>query len=236
MVVFGYCRVSTERQAAEGESLDVQERQIHGYAHMKDLRVHEMIVDRGVSGGQPLVLRPQGGALIQLVNPGDIVIVAKLDRMFRSALDALQIVKQFREMEVHLHVLDLGGEVTNEGLSRLFLTIAAAFAEAERERIRERVRVAKEFARVEGRFGGGKRPFGFVVGSDGQLQPYGLEQEAVHFIMENQLHGLKKKSLRQVALEVRRRFQIPVSHMTVARVVARETKSNKPDEVSTDLN
>jgi putative DNA-invertase from lambdoid prophage Rac len=33
MAVFGYCRVSTVRQVDEGESLDVQQRQLQGYAH-----------------------------------------------------------------------------------------------------------------------------------------------------------------------------------------------------------
>ena len=37
MAIYGYCRVSTARQANEGESLDVQRRQIEGYAHMHGL-------------------------------------------------------------------------------------------------------------------------------------------------------------------------------------------------------
>ncbi|HME21272.1 MAG TPA: recombinase family protein, partial [Acetobacteraceae bacterium] len=40
---------------------------------------------------------------------------------------------------VKLHLLDLGGDIAGNGISKLFLTIAAAFAEAERDRIRERI-------------------------------------------------------------------------------------------------
>jgi putative DNA-invertase from lambdoid prophage Rac len=56
MPVFGYCRVSTARQANEGESLDVQRRQTEGYAHMHGLVLDQIVIEEGVSGsmsGQP---------------------------------------------------------------------------------------------------------------------------------------------------------------------------------------
>ena len=65
-----------------------------------------------------------------------MLIAAKLDRLFRSALDALQTVASLKEHGVSLVLLDLGGDISNNGMSKLFLTIAAAFAEAERDRIR----------------------------------------------------------------------------------------------------
>jgi DNA invertase Pin-like site-specific DNA recombinase len=52
MTVYGYTRVSTERQADEGESLDVQQRQIGGYAMMKGLEIGRVFVERGVSGSE----------------------------------------------------------------------------------------------------------------------------------------------------------------------------------------
>ena len=48
MATFGYCRVSTARQATEGESLDVQRRQIEGYALMQGLTIDEVVVEEGV--------------------------------------------------------------------------------------------------------------------------------------------------------------------------------------------
>ncbi len=62
-----------------------------------------------------------------------MVIAPKLDRLFRSALDALQVVEMLKARGVKLHLLDLGGDIAGNGLSKLFLTIAAAFAEAERD-------------------------------------------------------------------------------------------------------
>jgi DNA invertase Pin-like site-specific DNA recombinase len=77
----------------------------------------------------------------QISARGDVVIAPKLDRLFRSALDALQVAEDLRKRGVSLHLLDLGSDISG-GLSKLFLTIAAAFAEAERDRIRERMRAA----------------------------------------------------------------------------------------------
>ena len=53
MAVYGYCRVSTARQASEGESLDVQRRQIEGYAHMHGLTLRGVTVEEGLSGIHP---------------------------------------------------------------------------------------------------------------------------------------------------------------------------------------
>jgi hypothetical protein len=124
MAVYGYCRVSTARQASEGESLDVQRPQIEGYAHMHGLTLRGVTVDEGVSGSIPVNERPKGGPLFAKLRKGDIVIAPKLDRLFRSALDALQVVEDLRKRGVSLHLLDLGGDISGNGLSKLFLTIA----------------------------------------------------------------------------------------------------------------
>ena len=69
MTTIGYARVSTVRQADEGESLDVQERTIAGYALMHGLIIDKVFVERGVSGSKPLSERPQGAALLAVLSP-----------------------------------------------------------------------------------------------------------------------------------------------------------------------
>src|SRR5690349_1095873 len=118
MSTYGYCRVSTTRQADEGESLDVQKRMIEGYALMQGRRIDRVFVERGVSGSKPISERPEGKALLAVLQPGDVVITAKLDRMFRSALDALDVLGQLKEQGVSLHMIDLGGDVTGNGISK----------------------------------------------------------------------------------------------------------------------
>jgi putative DNA-invertase from lambdoid prophage Rac len=95
------------------------------------------------------------------LQPGDIVLVPKLDRMFRSAMDALSVVTDLRERQIALHMLDLGGDLSSNGISKLVFTILSAVAEAERDRIRERVTEVKRDQRARNRHLGGTIPFGF---------------------------------------------------------------------------
>jgi putative DNA-invertase from lambdoid prophage Rac len=215
MAIYGYCRVSTIRQATEGESLDVQRRQLEGYAHMHGLALTEVVVEEGVSGSVPVEERPVGGPLFAKLQRGDIVIAAKLDRLFRSALDALKVVEDLKGRGVKLHLLDLGGDIAGNGLSKLFLTIAAAFAEAERDRIRERIGQVKADQRARGRYLGGKVPFGFRRGDSGELVPHEAEQEAISEIVALRAQG---KALRAIAAAAQAKGH-RISHEGVAGVL-----------------
>ena len=114
MAIYGYARVSTLRQANEGESLDVQRRQIEGYAHMHGLALDEIIVEEGVCGSIPSSSGPPAARCSPSWRSGDIVISPKLDRLFRSALDALIVVEDMRKRGVGLHLLDLGGDISRQ--------------------------------------------------------------------------------------------------------------------------
>jgi len=215
MAVFGYCRVSTARQASEGESLDVQRRQVEGYAHMHGLTLDAVIVEEGVSGSVPVADRPAAGPLFAKLGRGDIVIAPKLDRLFRSALDALKVVEALKGRGVKLHLLDLGGDIAGNGLSKLFLTIAAAFAEAERDRIRERVAQTKADQKARGRYLGGIMPFGYRRGGDGELVPHDAEQEAIREMAALRAQGAP---LRAIAAAMRTKGH-KISHEGVAGVL-----------------
>ena len=202
MAIYGYSRVSTMQQADDGESLGVQQRQIEGWAHMQGEALAHLYVERGVSGSVPIADRPEGGLMWSRLKRGDVVVASKLDRLFRSALDALQTVEALRARGVSLVMLDLGGDISGNGLSKLFLTIAAAFAEAEKDRIKERIVQVKRDQKGRGRYLGGKVPYGFTVGSDGGLV---ADPEAAKVIETIQAMREDGSSLRaiQSALPVR---------------------------------
>ena len=168
MRTFGYSRVSTVEQADEGSSLDSQQTQIIGYAMMKGWTVNEQFVERGVSGSTPFADRPEGKRLLTLAGKGDVIITPKLDRAFRSAYDALGVLEELKDRGVGLHMLDLGGDVVNNGMSKMMFTVLAAFAEGERDRIRERIRDAKRHLASQRIFSGGRRPFGSDIVMDGE--------------------------------------------------------------------
>lgn len=163
MSTYAYVRVSTDDQFKNGESLGVQQRTIDGYAMMRGLTVDRTFVEGGVSGSVPLAERGQGNALLTVLKPGDTVICAKLDRAFRSALDALKILEDFKARGIGLHLIDLGGDVCSDGISKLVFTILSAVAEAERDRIRERIATVKQDQKSRGCYLGGIIPFGYTV-------------------------------------------------------------------------
>ena len=64
MAVYGYTRVSTDRQAEDGESLGTQQRIIEGYAMMNALKSDKIFIEHGVSGSRPVGERPEGAGLV----------------------------------------------------------------------------------------------------------------------------------------------------------------------------
>lgn len=216
MAVYGYVRVSTVRQASEGESLDVQHRTVGGYALMHGIVVDQVFVERAVSGSIPLNDRPQGAALLALVQPSDAIITPKLDRMFRSALDALAVLSRLRDRSVALHMVDLGGDVATNGISKLVFTILSAVAEAERDRTRERIAEVKRDQRTRNRYLGGTLPFGWCVGPDGALAPAPDQQEALAQMRALRAEGLSLRTVagRMTAAGVR------ISHVGVKNAIA----------------
>ena len=189
MAVFSYTRVSTTAQTEEGESLGAQQRRVEGYAMQHDLTVDRHFVERGVSGSVPLDERPEGKALLAILKPGDVIITPKLDRMFRSALNALGVLEGLKQQGVSLHMIDLGGDVTGNGISKLVFTILSAVAEAERDRIRERIADVKRDQKTRGRFLGGSRPFGWQIAADGSLEPLESERKALLAMRRMQKDG-----------------------------------------------
>lgn len=217
MAIYTYSRVSTGRQAEEGESLGAQTRRAEGYAQMQCLTIDAHFVERGVSGSVPIGDRPEGRRLLTTLQHGDIVITPKLDRMFRSALDALNTMGALRDRGVSLHMIDLGGDVTGNGIAKLVFTILAAVAEAERDRTRERIADVKRDQRKRGRYLGGTVPFGFALRDDGSLAEVEAEQAAVREMFELQTAG---KSLRVIAAVMAARgFQM--SHNRVRDILSR---------------
>ena len=106
-------------------------------------------------------------------------------------------------------------DISGNGLSKLFLTIAAAFAEAERDRIRERIGQVKADQKARGRYLGGKVPFGFRRGESGELVPCEAEQEAIREMIALRAQG---RPLRAIAEAVAAKGH-KLSHEGVAGVL-----------------
>jgi site-specific DNA recombinase len=201
----GYCRVSSQEQI-NGTSLTEQQKQIEAYATLNGLELVNIYVDAGVSGGKALADRPNGSKLIAALETGEAqaVILAKLDRGFRRASDCLATVETWEKHGISLHILNMGGQTINTGsaMGKLFLSMAAAFAECEKNLINERCNSGRAARKAEGRRVG-EVPFGWTLGTDGKtLVENADEQEALRLIQD--LRG-KGNSLRAIAHELNAR-------------------------------
>jgi DNA invertase Pin-like site-specific DNA recombinase len=190
---------------------------------MNGMQLDRVFVERGVSGSKPLADRPQGKALLTTLKPGDAVITAKLDRMFRSAQNALDVLGDLKARGVSLHMIDLGGDTTGNGISKLVFTILSAVAEAERDRIRERVQDIKADQRSRGRYLGGHVPYGFEAvpdetGKGKRLVPIAEQQK--HIATMRRL-AAKGQSLRKIQAQLAAEG-VRLNHCTIGNAIAQE--------------
>lgn len=147
MAVYAYMRVSTNTekngrtQTTDNQKLEIEK---SGYA------VTEFFSEEGVSGKMKQMNRPQFKRMFDKAVPGDTCIVVKLDRLGRTALDVLEVMKEFSRKEVKLIVLQLGSMDMTSSAGKMMITMLAAVAELERDMIVERVNSGIARSREEG--------------------------------------------------------------------------------------
>ncbi len=170
-MILGYIRCSTADQVKEDRSsLQTQTDIIEGFARTRGIDKWgvQIFTDAGVSGAVRLASRPAGADLLAAMVPGDTVVASKLDRMFRSASDALNMFDEFKKRGVHLVLFDMGTEsVLDSAIAKLIVTILAAVAEMERVRIKERTAEGRKAKKAKG---GpvGEVPFGYRKVGEGR--------------------------------------------------------------------
>ena len=217
MGIYGYVRVSTLQQANEGESLDTQLRQIQSYSVLKGFEIppENFITEKGVSGSLEFERRPEGSKLFNQLQSGDVLIFSKLDRAFRNTRNALNTLHELKQRGISVHFIDLGGDVTNDGIGSVIFTILSAFATFERERIATRIREVKQVQKSEGKFLGGFTRFGYRV-VDERLEKNPEEQLIIQSMKDMKRRGM---SLRRISGWVGREYGIHMSHSTVSTLV-----------------
>jgi DNA invertase Pin-like site-specific DNA recombinase len=220
-MIYGYSRVSTAEQTS-GTSLDDQKNRIQGVALMRGDKVAEIFTDGGVSGAVALRERPAGKRLMETIQPGDVIIASKLDRLFRSAVDALTQAEYFKQQGIDLIVADMGADpVTANGPAKMFFGMLALMAEFERERIKERQRDGIKGKKAKGGYIGGRRPYGYQIegtGKDARLIEDEKEQQAITRIAELRKAG---RGYQKVAMQLQAQGYPYISHMGVKRVCER---------------
>jgi site-specific DNA recombinase len=220
MRAIGYIRVSTDKQADRGVSLDAQSEKVRAMAVVQGAELVDVIVDAGESAKS--LSRPGMARLLFLVDTGavDTVIIAKLDRLTRSVKDLAVLLEQFQRRGVSL-VSVAESLDTGSASGRLVLNIMVSVSQWEREAIGERTRDAMRHKKSKLEFVG-NAPYGFRQAADKRhVEPEPGEQA----ILER-IHRLRRTgtSLRQIAdrlnrLKIRTRQGSPWRHEYVARLL-----------------
>jgi DNA invertase Pin-like site-specific DNA recombinase len=200
MKAIGYVRVSTEKQADCGVSLDAQTAKIRAMAVVQGAELVDVLVDAGESAKS--LHRPGMARLLALVDAKavDTVIIAKLDRLTRSVADLAELLKRFERRGVSL-VSVADSLDTRSAAGRLVLNIMVSVSQWEREAIGERTRDAMHHKRAKGERVG-TVPFGYQVAADGVQ----LEADAVEQAVLARMQGLQAAgyTTRQIAADLTR--------------------------------
>lgn len=205
MKAIGYIRVSTEEQAREGISLEVQADKIKKYADLHNLKLIEIVRDEGKSGKD--LNRDGIKRVIVLCQKREInhIVVYKMDRLSRRTLDLLTLVeKVFKPNKVEFHSITEKVD-TSTAQGKFFLTIIGAMAQMERDLIAERTREVLQYKKSK-------------------LQAY--SPTPFGFDRENEYIKPNKQELRVVALmkKLRRR---ELSYQGIVNYLSRENIPTK---------
>ena len=141
--VFAYCRVSTVDQTYENQVLEIQ-------AAGFQLEPRHIVAET-ISGSTPAMEREGFRKLIVRLDWYDVLVVTKLDRLGRNAMDVRATVEKLAGMRVRVHCLALGGVDLTSPAGKMTMAVIAAVAEFERDLLVERTQAGLSRAKAQGK-------------------------------------------------------------------------------------
>jgi putative DNA-invertase from lambdoid prophage Rac len=147
MAIFGYGRVSTNQQTTDNQKLELEN---------AGFKIDYWFTDNGVSGKVCAIQRSEFSRLISQIRDGETLVVSKLDRLGRDAVDVLQTVRNLADRNIQVIVLQLGKTDLSSPTGKLLLTMLTAVAAMERDLLIERTQAGLARAKAEGKVLGRK--------------------------------------------------------------------------------
>ncbi len=195
-------RVSTDKQAEHGVSLDAQVAKIQAYAALYDLDIVATEVDAGLSACS--LERPALTRALAAMKSGraDGLIVVKLDRLTRSVRDLGALVDGYFAGERFALISVSENVDTRTAAGRLVLNVLGAVSQWEREAIGERTSAAMQHKRACGEYTGGHAPYGYALDATGALVPSDVEQAIIAAARDLEAAGMSLRAI-GAALEAR---------------------------------
>lgn len=166
--IWGYCRVSTNAQCADGNSLATQKTLIEQYiARAKLVGAVKFVTD--VDSASKIKTAQRAGWSAMTMTPGDAVVAVRMDRIFRSTADAATTIDSLQKQKVELHFCEQG-IVGNGSTQNLTFNLLASVAQFESELKSARISEVKKHMKSAGLFLGGTRETGTTRGEGKKLQ------------------------------------------------------------------
>lgn len=198
MKAIGYIRVSTEKQASEGISLENQKEQIEKYCRYKGFELAGIIEDAGISGGINKA-RPGFISLLDRIEAGEAgtVVLYSLERLSRDMLTLLALERLLDEYGIDLHTVE--GQIdTSSPDGFMSFAMRAFMGEMERRQVKHRTRKAMQFKKSQGQVVG-SIPYGYRRAGD-RLEPEATEAGTVSTAQRLYAKG---KGLTEIARELK---------------------------------
>lgn len=160
-----YVRVSTYEQAERGYSIQEQIKECRKYCEQKGWKVVRIYKEKGVSGKN--LYRPKLQILFNHAenNEFDVIAFWKLDRLTRSLSDLCDLVDYFEEINIKISCVTEPFDTTTPN-GRFFIQMKGAVAEYERRLTLERSKIGIRARAREGKWKGGKTPYGYKYNKD----------------------------------------------------------------------
>ncbi len=195
-----YLRVSTEKQADEGFSLDAQREKLIAQCTVKgwDVCPDHIYVEEGASGKS--TDRPQYQRMIDAIERGDVrrIVVTKLDRLSRNTRDFLTLLDYCDAHGVGIVSIAESFD-TSTPVGRAVVTVLMTFAELERKQIAERVTAGRYEKAKQGGWNGGRVPYGYTAAVDGTWTVDELAAGTVRYIFDDFTHPRRHTTLTEIA-------------------------------------
>lgn len=141
--IFAYCRVSTTGQTTENQVLEIK---TAGF----DLQP-QRVIEETISGSTSTSERKGFATLLDRMESGDVLVVTKLDRLGRNAIDVQSTVERLEGKGIRVHCLALGGVDLTSPAGKMTMGVLAAVAQFERDLLIERTQAGLERAKAEGK-------------------------------------------------------------------------------------
>lgn len=144
-----YARVSTDKQVADGHSLDAQRSRLTEFAARRKFEIVETVTDEGVSGRD--LDRAGMQHVLGLAERGDVdvVLVTRADRVSRNVRDLLNVAAALEAQGVALVTADEQFD-TSTPLGKAMSAMRAVFAQLERDMAAARTRDGMAAAKAKG--------------------------------------------------------------------------------------